>query len=156
MRQLFLQFAGRATPFGQQLDHVGGDTNCLGRVHQGPLDRLLDPVTGVGAETGVHPRIEPFDRPQQSQVAFLDQVLQTESLAGVAAGYVDHQAQVGTDHPVPGIIVATLNPVGQLLLLVGIEERSFIDLTEICFQGRLNHIASLPARSGHREFSSAS
>jgi hypothetical protein len=68
--------------------------------HQCPHDRLLDPVTGVGAEAGIPRRVEALDRPQQSQVAFGDEVLQAQALAGVAAGDVDHQAQVGADQVV--------------------------------------------------------
>ena len=68
-----------------------------------PLDRLLDPVAGVGAEAGAHGRVEALDRPQQAEIALFDQVLQAEPLAGVAAGDVDHQPQVGPDHAVAGL-----------------------------------------------------
>ncbi len=138
--QLFLQLGGGAAPLGQQLDHVGGDADGLGRVDQGPLDRLLDPVAGVGAEARVHRRVEALDGAQQAEVAFLDQVLQAEALAGVAAGDVHHQAQVGAHHAVAGLAVAVLDAVGQLLLFLGIEQRRFVDLAEIRFQRRLDRI----------------
>ena len=68
--------------------------------------------------------VEPLDGAQQAEVAFLDQVLQAQALAGVAAGDVDDQAQVGADHLVAGLAVAVLDAVGQLLLLVGVEQRA--------------------------------
>ena len=96
------QPGGGPPPLAKQFDHVGRNADRLGGVDQSPLDRLLDPVAGVGAEPCADGRVEPFDRPQQAEVAFLDQVLQAEPLAGVAAGDVDHQPQVGADHPVAG------------------------------------------------------
>ena len=97
------QLVGGPPPLGQQFDHVRRDADGLGGVDQGPLDALLDPVAGVGAEAGVHVGVEPLDRAEQAEVAFFDQVLQGQALAGVAAGDVDHQPQVGPDHPVAGL-----------------------------------------------------
>ena len=127
-------------PLGQQLDHVGGDADGLGGVDQGALDRLLDPVAGVGAEARVHRRVEALDGAQQAEVAFLDEVLQAQALAGVAAGDVDDQAQVGADHAVAGLAVAVLDAVGQLLLLLGVEQRRLVDLAEVGLQRRLDRI----------------
>ena len=104
--QLLGQPAARPPPLRQQLDHVGGNADGLGRVDQRPLDRLLDPVAGIGGEAGAHGRVEAFHGPQQAQVAFFDQVLQAQALAGVAAGDVHHQAQIGADHAVAGLDVA--------------------------------------------------
>ncbi len=67
-------------------DHVGRNPNRLRRVDQRPLDGLLDPVAGVGAEACIHVRIETFDGPQQTEVAFFDQILQRQTFAGVGRG----------------------------------------------------------------------
>ena len=104
--EFVVQLVRRPPPLGQQLDHVRRDADRLGGVHQRPLDALLDPVAGVGAEPRVHRRVEPLDRPQQAEVAFLDQVLQGQPLARVAAGDVHHQPQVGPHHLVAGLGVA--------------------------------------------------
>ena len=61
--------------------------------------------------------VEAFDGPQQAEVALFDQVLQAEALAGVAAGDVDHQPQVGADHAVAGAGVAVADGHGQLVLV---------------------------------------
>ena len=130
----------RPPPFRQQLDHVRGDANGLGGVDQGALDRLLDPVTGVGAEARVHDGVEAFDGTQQAEIAFLDEVLQAQPLAGVAAGDVDDQTQVGADHPIAGFAVAVLDAVGEVLFFFGVEQRRFVDLAEVGFQRRLDRI----------------
>ncbi len=59
--------------------------------------------------------VEPLDGPQQAEVAFLDQVLQGEALAGVAAGDVDDEAQVGADHLVAGLGAALADLRGPAL-----------------------------------------
>ena len=148
------QFLGqpraRPPPLRQQLDHVGGNADRLGRVDQRPLDRLLDPVAGVGGEAGADRRVEALDRPEQAEVAFLDQVLQAQALAGIAAGDVDHQPQIGADHAVAGLGVAGADGHGQLVLVVGREQRGLVDLAEIGLQGRLHQGGLAAACLGHR------
>ena len=101
--QRVLQVGRHPPPLEQQLDHVGRDADRLGRVDQRPLDRLLDPVAGVGAEPGADVGVEALDGPEQAEVPLLDQVLQGQALADVAAGDVDDQPEVGPDHPVAGL-----------------------------------------------------
>ena len=91
---------------------------------------MLDPVAGVGAEARVHARGRSLRRPAAAQVAFVDQVLQAETLAGVAAGDVDDEAQVGAHHAVAGFAVAVLDAVGELLLFVRRQERRLIDFAQ--------------------------
>ena len=136
--QLLGQPGAGPPPLREQLDHVGRDADRLGGVDQGPLDRLLDPIAGVGREAGADGRVEALDRPQQAQVPLLDQVLQAQALAGVAAGDVHHQPQVGADHAVAGLDVAVADGDGQFVLVVGREQRGLVDLAEVGFQGRLH------------------
>ena len=118
----FFDQSGRGTPpLGKQLDHVCRDADRLARVDQRPLDRLLDPVAGVGTEACAHCRVEAFDRSQEAEVAFFDQVLQAEALARVAAGDVDDEPQVGTHHTVASCRVALADTPGQLFFFVGVE-----------------------------------
>ena len=114
-----LEVGGHPPPLEEQLDHVGGDPDRLGRVDQRPLDRLLDPVARVGAEPGADRRVEPLDGAEQAEVPLLDQVLERQPLADVAPGDVDDQPEVGPDHPVAGRVVAVGDPVREHLLLVG-------------------------------------
>ncbi len=90
--------------------------------------------------------IEAFHRPQQPEVAFLDQVLQTQAFAGVAAGDVDDQSQVGADHPVAGPDVAVADPMAEFLLVVGGQQSRFVDFAEVGFQRRLDRALRLSRR----------
>src|SRR5262249_45829064 len=110
---------------------------------------LLDPVAGVGAEARVHRGIESLDGAEKPQIAFFYEVLQAQSLAGVAAGNVDHEAKVGAHHPVAGFAVAVLDPVGQLLLFVGAQKRRLVDLAEVRLEWGLDGVAASTAWSGH-------
>ena len=101
--QRVLEVGRHPPPLEEQLDHVGRDPDRLGRVDQSPLDRLLDPVAGIGAEPRAHRGVEPLDGAEQAEVPFLDQVLKRQALADIAAGDVDDQPEVGPDHPVAGL-----------------------------------------------------
>ena len=137
--ELFGQPRGGPPPLREQLDHVRRDADRLAGVDQCPLDRLLDPVAGVGAEPRAHRRVETFDGPQQAEVAFFDEVLQAEAFARVAAGDVHDEPQVGADHAVAG---RACRPgrccVASSFSSSRVEQRRFVDLAEIGFQRRLN------------------
>ena len=145
------------TPLAQQLDHVGRDADRLARVDQRPLDRLLDPVAGVGAEPGADGRVEALDGAQQAEVALLDQVLQAQALAGVAAGDVYHQPQVGADHAVAGGQVAVADADGEVAFVLRGQQRGLVDLAEVRLQRGLDRGAgaTLLGGGGHRGGSAA-
>ena len=75
-------------------DHVHGDADRAGLVGDGAADRLANPPGGVGAEFEAQLVIEFLDRPQQAQVAFLNQIQEAHAPADVALGHAHHQAQV--------------------------------------------------------------
>jgi len=112
---------------------------------------LLDPVARVGAEARVHGRVETLHGAQQAQVAFLDEILQAETLAGVAPRDVHDQPQVGADHAVAGFAVALFDAIGEAFFIVGVEQRRFVDLAQVGFQRRLDRIGAETARSCHGE-----
>ena len=72
--ELVFQLAHGVLELGHHLDHVGGDVDRLHAVDQRPLDRLLDPPGGVGAEAAAVLGVEAFDGFEQADVSFLDQV----------------------------------------------------------------------------------
>ena len=147
--ELVLKLDRGLPPLGQQLHHVGRDANRLGRVHQRALDRLLDPVDGVGAEAGVHRGVEALDGAEQAEVAFFDQVLQAEALAGVGAGDVDDEAEIGADHVIAGHVVAGRNRLGEPLFLLRAEQRRAVDLGQVRVQRRLERVVLFTAWSCH-------
>src|SRR5215213_8014340 len=128
---------GGSPPLREQFDHVRRNADRLTGIDERPLDRLLDPVAGISAETRAHRRVEALDCAEQAEVAFLDEILQREALAGVAAGDVYDEAQVGADHAIAGGQVAFADAGGQLLLFAGVEEGGLVDLAKVGFQRRL-------------------
>ena len=61
------------------------------------MDLGTDPVDREGHEPNADRRVEALDRLHEAHVAFLDQVAQGQPVAGVAAGDVDDETQVGDD-----------------------------------------------------------
>ena len=135
----------------KQLDHICRNADRLGRIDQGALDRLLDPVARVGTEASTDRGIKPLDGPEQTEVAFLDQVLKRQSLADIASGDVDDQSKVGPHHPVAGHLVAVGDAVGQLLLFIGGQQSHLVDLPEISLQGALDRVTAVSANTGHED-----
>lgn len=87
-------------------------------VGDGPPDRLLDPLHGVGRELEALAVVEHLDRVHHADVALLDQVQEVQPAPGVPDGDAHHEAEVR---------------VGQL------RERPFAeqgDLSELAPQGR--------------------
>ncbi len=145
--------------FVDHFDHVDGDADGPRLVGHGAGDRLADPPRGVGGELVTLGVVELLDRADQAQVALLDQVQEEHAAAGVALGQRDHQAEVGLQQVVLGAAAvlgdplelgadvdgkplavvrelllgeeAGLDALGQLDLLLGVEQRDLADLLEV-------------------------
>ncbi|MFS6827934.1 hypothetical protein AAF143_14215 [Cyanobium sp. ATX-6F1] len=92
----------RLGPTGQ-IDHVHGQADRATLLLQVAAHGLADPPVGVGGELVAAAGIELLDRPQQADVAGLDQVhwllVQVGHAALVALDDGDHEPQVGRHHP---------------------------------------------------------
>ena len=64
--------------------------NGLNCVDQGALDGLLDPPTGVGAESGTLRGVKPFNGLDEADVALFNQVGEWQAAVGVVLGDGDH------------------------------------------------------------------
>ena len=109
----------------------------LGLVGQGALDGLLDPPGAVGGELAALGRVEALDGLHQADVAFADQVQQRQADAFVVAGDLHHQAQVGLDHLLAGLLVALLDAGGQLDFLLRRQQFDLADLAQVKLDGRV-------------------
>src|SRR5262249_34651377 len=69
---------------------------------EGPLNRLLDPPGGVGAEANALIGVEAFDGAEQADVALLDEIGQRHAATAVVLGDADDKAEVGPDHAFAG------------------------------------------------------
>ena len=94
------------------------------------LDRLADPPGRVGREAVALAPVELLDGADQAEDALLDQVEQRELGALVLLRDRDDQAQVRVDHPLLGLEVAALDPLGEVDLLGRREQPVAADLVE--------------------------
>jgi hypothetical protein len=84
------------------------------------VNGLADPPGGIGAELVPLAIVELLHRPDQADVALLDQVEEVHVLRVVVLGDGDHQAQVGLYHAVLRPLVTGFDALSQLdLLLLG-------------------------------------
>ena len=93
--ELLEQAARDADQPVDRLDHVDRDADRAGLVGDGARDRLADPPRGVRGELVALLVVELLDRPDEADVAFLDQVQERHAAADVLLGDRDDQAQVG-------------------------------------------------------------
>src|SRR3954462_13333459 len=105
---------------------VGGQADGAGGVVEAALDRLPDPQRGVRREAEALAPVELLGRADQAQHALLDEVVQGEAVALVAAGDGDDEPQVRVDHAVLGEEVAALDALGELDLLGGLQQREAV------------------------------
>ena len=140
------------------LGQVDGQPDGAAGVGHGAGDRLPDPPGGVGRELEALGVVELLDRADQADVALLDQVQERHAVAGVALGHRHHQPQVGLQQVrLGGLAVdgqrlvvpllgggealllgeqalgveAGLDPLGQLDLLLGGQQRGLADGVEV-------------------------
>ena len=74
------------------------------RVGQAAGDGLTDPPGGVGGELETLAPVELLHRVDQTQVALLDQIQQRQLRDLILPGDRDHQAQVGRDKGLGGLL----------------------------------------------------
>ena len=124
--QVLEQLTLDAAELVDHLDHVHRDADGAGLVGHRAGDGLADPPGGVRGELVALGVVELFDRADQAQVAFLDQVEERHAAAGVALGQRHHQAQVGFQQMVLRAVAVAADPHhvaalggGQLLALLG-------------------------------------
>ena len=115
----------------QLLDHVHRDPDRARLVGDRPRDRLADPPGRVGRELVALAVVELLDRADQPQRALLDQVEEGEPAAEVALRDRDDEAQVRLDHLRLRLHVAALDPLREVDLLVGGEQRHLADLAQV-------------------------
>ena len=102
-----------------------------GLVHDGPFDGLANPPRRVGGEAETPFRIELLHRPDQPQVALLDQVEQGQAAVDIAPGDLHHQAQVAFDHAPTPSRIAPLREPREVDLLLGSQQWGKTDFVEV-------------------------
>jgi hypothetical protein len=117
------------------LADVHGDPDRARLVGQAALDRLPDPEGRVRRELVALAPVELLGGADQPEDALLDQVEERELLALVLLRDRDDEPQVRVDHALLRPEVALLDPLRELDLLVGRQERIAPDLVEEELEG---------------------
>ena len=92
--------SGSVGDFADDFDHVDGNPDGAGLIRHGPENCLTHPPAGVSGKTATAAVVELFDRPHQSDVAFLNDVREGKAAAAVVFRHADHQAQIGANQPI--------------------------------------------------------
>ena len=102
------------------------------------FDRLDDcashPPVGVAQKPYTARLIETFRRPQQTQVTFVDQVTDRETVPLVPSCHRDDEPQIGGGQPTSRLSVPGSRTARELELLLAREKRFPTYLVEIAFE----------------------
>src|SRR5437016_4309118 len=115
----------------QLLDHVHRDPDRPRLVRDRPGDGLADPPGRVGRELVALAVVELLDRPDQAERALLNQIEEAEAAAEIRLRDRDDEAKVRLDHLRLRRHVAALDPLRQIDLLVGGQQRHLPDLAQV-------------------------
>src|SRR5262249_22372106 len=99
------------------------------------LNGLTDPQRAVGRELEATPPVELLDGADQPEHALLHEVLHGEPVTLVTARLRHDQTEVRIDHSLLGLEVTLLDPLGQLDLLCGGQQRVCTSATQKQLQG---------------------
>jgi hypothetical protein len=115
----------------QLLDHVDGDADRPRLVRDRARHGLADPPGRVRRELVALAVVELLDGADQPERSFLDQVEEAEPAAQIALRDRDDEAKIGLGHLRLRAHVSALDPLRQIDLLVGGQQRNLPDLAQV-------------------------
>ena len=124
----------RTFSISRWFDHVRGNAHRFHGVDQGPLDRLLDPPGGVGAEAAFGGGVEAFDRLEEPDISFLDEIEEWQAALDIVLGDADDEAQIRPRHLVASFGVALANLEGEFAFFMSGQQGVSVDVDEIGFE----------------------
>ena len=146
--ELLHQRARGARELVDGLDHVHGNADGSGLIGDGAGDGLPDPPRGVRGELVAAAVLELLDRLHQADVPFLDQVEELQPAVGVLFGDGDHEAEVGHDQLLLGLIgflfalADFLDGLAQLLVRGAVEGLQLAELLLVLLQAAAVEVAA--------------
>ena len=97
-------------------------------------DRLTDPPHGVRDELETAGLVELLGGLDQTEVAFVDQVREAESLILILFGDGNYETQVGFGQLFEGFLISFLNPLGEFHLLFDRDKLLLADFLQVFVQ----------------------
>jgi hypothetical protein len=114
---------------------MDGEPDRTPLVRQRAGDRLANPPGRVRRQLEAERVVELLDRPDQAEVALLDQVEERHAGLRVVARDRHHETQVRLDQlPLRGLVAEVLEP-RELALLRGGQQRAVADLADVQLEG---------------------
>src|SRR5215211_3083088 len=121
------------------------DSDGASLVGHGPANGLPDPPSGVCREAEATVRIELFHRPDQAQVALLNQILEGKAHPPVLLGHRDNQPEVALYQLFAGTLISGTCLPGEGYLLLGTQQPATPDPGQVAGEG-LWSLRFLPLR----------
>src|SRR5690606_2886229 len=116
---------------------VERDTDDPALLGQRLENGLADPPDRIGYELDPLGLVEFVGSADQAEVALVDEVAKCDALVLVLLGYGDDEAEVGADELVERFLIADADGLGQLHLVLAVEQRVRADLLEVLIEGAL-------------------
>ena len=132
------QLAGNLFDLVDGFHHMHRDTDGAGLIRNGAGDGLADPPRCIGGELEALGMVKLFNRFDQTQVTFLDQVQELHAAAHIALCNGNYQTQVGFAQALLGafaVLAAFLDIQGQLHFLIGGQQGHAADLFQVNLNG---------------------
>ena len=135
MIQLLSQLTRSAQVDIQLFYHMNGQTNGTGLIHDRPLNGLTNPPGGIGRKAEAALRVKLLHGTDQSQVTLFDQIQQRQAAIDIAAGNLDHQAQVAFDHALATCRITLLRQTRKMDLFFRSQQGRKTDFVQIQLSG---------------------
>ena len=115
----------------QRSPDVHRHAHCPGLGHECQLDRLTYPPFRIRGEAVTALGIEFLQRPQQPDVAFLDEIQQRQAPVAIGAGDHDNEPELMLDELPPRVVVSVASAARQTIFLAAREALAVCDLAQV-------------------------
>ncbi len=129
--QLLQQLTGAARYPMNGLYHMDRNTDRSCLIRDGAGDRLTDPPGRIGGELEALGVVEFFHRLDQPEIALLNEIKEVHTLADILFRDADHETEVCLHQLILCRLVALRDPLGEVQLPIGIEQRDLADVLQV-------------------------
>src|SRR5579875_1933267 len=98
---------------------------------EGASNRLANPPDRIGAELASASRVKALNCAHETNIAFLNEIRERQTIALISFGDTDDQGQVRFYEALSGLVITLLDPVCQVLFLFRSKQSSFPNIMQI-------------------------